>query len=317
MDMACNRLTALGALALAAALWAPHADAVAQAACALVPAFEQTNVNVPAGKTPVSKSADGRALLFTTGLHVNTDGTPRSYKVDDFWGEHEALNNLCNAMSDACAGLDNNQLRRRRELTQAAARHGWPAGELRATRISPSIIAHGADGRPCTGADGFLVSATSLKDPSVTDVCDIRRYADALQVSALVLPRSRGGAASSGFAAHGARMGDLAAVWLPGSPDVHFAVIGDHGPASKLGEASIALNGRLLGKTEPPVNYLHLRGRPPYRGQGWNVPRAHVLVFPGTRDPERPYMTQARIDEAAAAVLQRLGGVTPFLACAP
>ena len=269
----------------------------AEPQCAMVPAFEQTNLNVPGGKMPIKKTPDGKALMFTTGLHINTDGTSRSYKVADFWGEHDALNNLCNAMSDACAGLNKDQLRQRRELTQSAAQAGWPADQLRATRISRSIIAHGPDGKPCIGKDGFLVSATSLNDPAITDTCNIERYVDALEVSALVLPRDPKGGPPSGFTQHGVKMGDLAAVWLPGSHKVHFAVVGDQGPANKLGEATIALNGRLLSKTAPPVNYLQLRGKAPYRGQGWNVPRAHVLIFPRTRDLNNPYMTQKRIDK--------------------
>ena len=287
----------------------------AEPQCAMVPAFEQTNLNVPGGKTPVKKTSDGKALMFTTGLHINTAGTSRSYKVSDFWGEHDALNNLCNAMSDACAGLNKDQLKQRRELTQSAAQAGWPSDQLRATRISPSIIAHGPDGKPCTSKDGFLVSATSLNNPAITDTCNIERYVDALEVSALVLPRDPKGGQRSGFTQHGVKMGDLAAVWLPGSDKVHFAVVGDQGPANKLGEASIALNGRLLGKTAPPVNYLQLRGKKPYQGQDWNVRRANVVVFPGTRDAKLPYMTQERIDEAASNFLNYFGGKEKLMFC--
>lgn len=287
----------------------------AQTGCALPVAFEQPNLNVPGGRTPVRKAHDGKVLLFTTGLHVNTDGTRRSYKVQDFWGEKEALNNLCNAMDDGCAGLSSEQLRLRRERTQAAARVGWPADQLRSTRISRAIIAHGADGKPCTGNDGFLVSATSLKNPEIKEICDANRYVDALKVSALVLPQNSKGGPPNGFAQHGAGMGDLAAVRLPGSDSVHFAVVGDHGPANKLGEASIALNGRLLGKKEAPINYRQLRGKTPYQGQGWDVLRAQVMVFPGTRDARQPYMTQERIDQVAGEMLKALGGPALFESC--
>ena len=87
------------------------------------------------------------------------------------------------------------------------------------------------------------------------------------------------------------------------------------GPANKLGEASIALNGRLLGKTAPPVNYLQIRGKKPYPGQEWNVRSAHVLIFPGTRDAKLPYITQERINQVAGNFLNDFGGQGKLTRC--
>ena len=92
--------------------------------CGMKPAFKQKDGNAKNGITAVWSDPQARALMFIDRLNVNTDGTRRSYSVSDFWGAQTALNNLCNAMSDACAGLDQEGLRQRRLLTQAAAAAG-------------------------------------------------------------------------------------------------------------------------------------------------------------------------------------------------
>jgi hypothetical protein len=270
--------------------------------------FEQKDVDAPGGTTTVR--ADATSLLFVERLHVNTDGTRRSYSVDDFWGETTALNNLCNAMSDACAGLNADGLKARRIVTQRAYAAGWPAADLVKTKIAKSIIPF-KGGKPCPAVDGFLVSATALARPNASDPCDLSNYVDALTVPAIVLPK-----APSGFADKGARVGDLAVVAVPGDSRVVYAVVGDSGPRDKLGEASIALNGQLLGKTQPPANYREVRGKSPYQGKGWAVPKAVVLVFPGTRDGANPYMTTDRVDAAAKERFEAWGGPARLAACA-
>lgn len=273
-------------------------------------AFQQPDEG---GVTNVYSDPAGRALLFVDDLKINTDGTRRSYSVEDFWGKSRALNNLCNAMSDACAGLSDGELQKRRELTQAAAAAGWPADLLAKTRISRSIIPF-KQGKPCPAVDGFLVSATSLTKRPITDVCDISSYVDALAVPALVIPgKPQGG--TSAFAARGAAIGDLAVAATPSGNNVVYAVVGDTGPARQLGEASIALNGKLLGRTQEPANYDEVRGRGNYHGRGWSVPKAAVLIFPKSRDATNPYLTTSRIDGAAKQAFEAWGGLPRLNAC--
>jgi hypothetical protein len=283
--------------------------------CGMSRAFMQPDGNAPGGATAVWSDPKATALLFIEALNVNTDGTRRSYSVDDFWGEKVALNNLCNAMSDACAGLDADALRARRIVTQKAHADGWPADLLKQTRISRSIIPFKGD-KPCPAVDGFLVSATALARPNVTDVCDIANYVDALTVPALVLPGKLKNK-PSGFADRGAGKGDLAVVIGPGQQaSPVFAVVGDTGPGGQLGEASVALNGKLLGKTAPPKNYNEVRGRGEFKGQSWVVKRAIVLVFPKTHDPKNPHMTVERIDADTKRRFDEWGGIARLKACA-
>ena len=129
------------------------------AMCGMAVAFNHPDDN---GRrtTAVWRDPANKALLFGDALHVNTDGTKRSYKVSDFWGKTDALNNLCNAMSDACAGLDSVQLRARRMTVEKAQADGWPAAAWTASRISSQIIPlhKDAQGRrvPCPEVDGFM-----------------------------------------------------------------------------------------------------------------------------------------------------------------
>lgn len=292
-------------------------QAVAASDCKMAPAFTQPDHN---GATTVAVWQDSAvtALLFADAMNVNTDGTRRSYSVSDFWGEASdkgAINNLCNAMSDACAGLNADQLKARRVLTQDARARGWPSDLLRRTRISPSIIPFKND-KPCPERDGYLVSATALHKARITDQCDISNYVDALETSAIVLPkRARAGVATA-FEKRGANVGDLVAILSGDGRMLRFAVVGDLGPARELGEVSVALAGQLLGKTSPPANYREIRGKPPFEGRGWAVGKTYSLVFPGTRRAANPYLTQDRIDADGKAVFERWGGIERFRACA-
>lgn len=297
------------ALAAALVLIVCSSRSLAQVSCDMTLAFWQRDKNVTSGKTAVLENKGSTALFFQDRLNVNTDGTKRSYSVSDFWGEKTALNNLCNAMSDACAGLDRAALVARRKLTQKVASEGWPTEGFKQTRISPSIIPL-KDGKPCPEVDGYLVSATALTKANVTDVCDISSYVDAIQVPALVIPKN-----STTFGNRGAKIGDLAVAMLPERADPVFAVVGDAGPVDALGEGSLALNGQLLGKSKP-VNYREVRGKSPFTPKdAWTTPPTAVLIFPRTRDANDPYLTADRIAAAARPLFDTWGGVARMKAC--
>lgn len=290
------------------------AHAQVPAACDMSLAFKQSDDNAAGGKTAVWVDSNKSALMFVEKLNVNTDGTKRSYSVGDFWGKDNALNNLCNAMEDKCKGLDTQGLMQRRVLTQKAAAADWPKELLAQTRISSSIIAFKNE-KPCPAVDGFLVSATALHVKKIVDKCDIASYVDALATPALVIPK-RPKAGVSEFAQRGARVGDLVVAMRPGSTTPVFAVVGDSGPANSLGEASLAMNGLLLNKTAAPKNYMEVRGKDPFKSaDAWVAPPTAVLIFPGTRDLEQPYMTPDRIEVATRPLFEKWGGVARLSAC--
>jgi hypothetical protein len=262
------------------------------------------------GRTSVSVWSDeGDALLFGEDLHVNTDGSSRSYSVDDFWGEQYALNNLCNAMSDKCADLTNSQKRDRRILTQNAMARGWPAELLAKTRIDHDIVLFDGN-KPCPQVDGYIPSATALRNLGTYDSCDPKQYIDSLIVPAVVLPKG-----DSGFRLGGANVGDLAFVTTEELVTFTAAVVGDLGPRTELGEGTLALSKILLGKQNDPVSYVEVRGRGNFVGQGWDVPNGIVLIFPSTRNDDEPFVTVDRIDAAGAAAFDKWGGMERLQAC--
>ncbi|VWX51781.1 glycoside hydrolase family 75 protein [Novosphingobium sp. 9U] len=281
--------------------------------CGMSSAFSQPD---DGGKKSVAVWSDksGKALLFADTMNINTDGTRRSYSVDDFWGEKTALNNLCNAMSDGCAGLTSDQLRTRRIATQQAKVNGWPAAQIAATKISPSIISF-KNGKPCPEVDGYLVSATTLHKAGISNVCDILNYTDALAVPAIVLPKRASKGVATPFESRGAQIGDLVVTMSGDGKLIRYAVAGDMGPSKSLGEISLALAADLIGKTSSPANYLEVRGKKPYQGKGWHVGKTFTLIFPRTKNSAEPYMTRERIERDAAAAFQQWGGEKRLRAC--
>jgi len=115
-----------------------------------------------------------------------------------------------------------------------------------------NIIPKDREGYPCRyqSADGlrngYFISSTTLENNARPrpDGCSPNRYLDAETVPFIVLPKG-------GFG-H-VQIGDVAVVRF--KDRLVYAVVGDAGPATKLGEGSIALNAKLLGKFgEPFVN---------------------------------------------------------------
>ncbi len=87
------------------------------------------------------------------------------------------------------------------------------------------------------------------------------------------------------------------------------------GPTDELGEGSIALNGKLLGKSEP-ANYREIRGKSPFSARdAWVTPPAAVLIFPGTLNRQNPYLTADRIVAAARPHFESWGGAQRLKAC--
>src|SRR5262249_25355497 len=122
--------------------------------------------------------------------------------------------------------------------------------ELRLTAFfKDNIIPRDRDGYPCRyqAADGprngYFISSTTLERDTTprADGCAPNRYLDSEVVPFVVLPKG-------GFGK--VQIGDIAVVRF--KDKVVYAVVGDAGPATKLGEGSIALNAMLLGKFGEP-----------------------------------------------------------------
>jgi hypothetical protein len=97
---------------------------------------------------------------------------------------------------------------------------------------------------------GYFLSATTLVDetaPTRDDGCRPGHYMDSEKIPFIVLPRG-------GFGKVG--IGDVAIVRMEadGRSRLVYAIVGDGGPAHRIGEGSIALNQLLLSKSGPAMN---------------------------------------------------------------
>jgi Fungal chitosanase of glycosyl hydrolase group 75 len=164
-----------------------------------------------------------------------------------------------------------------------------------------NIIPKDLEGYPCRYGradgmrNGYFISSTTLENNSVAreDGCAPHRYLDAENVPFIVLPKG-------GFGK--VHIGDIAIV---GRKDkVVYAIVGDAGPATKLGEGSIALNAMLLGKFGDPF---------PNMKATWNLDiggssPVSLLVLGGTNKYLRGNYSAENVEAVARQELARWNG---------
>jgi hypothetical protein len=164
-----------------------------------------------------------------------------------------------------------------------------------------NIIPKDRDGFPCRyrasdgPRSGYFISSTTLENNigPRADGCSPGRYLDAENVPFIVLPKG-------GFGK--VQIGDVAIVRH--RDKVVYAIVGDGGPATKLGEASIALNAKLLGKFGEP--FLNMKAT-------WSLDidsggPVSVLVLGGTRAALNGNYSPLNIESVARRELSRWSG---------
>lgn len=308
-----------GCLALALVCHPPGVSA--QSTCNMVVVVRHGD---PA-RTEIRATQDGeKAILFTADLDVNTDGAARSYHPDDPRGRSIALNNIGNGITrifDAegqditCTPRTGACFTRFIQTFEASrdARYA-PSGHPRfeTTHIIPwrddPALGHKV---PCTIADGpfagFFVSQTSiLVDPSA-GICDQARYLDSLTMNAIVLPRG------VRWSAQGTVTDERDIVVLRDRQTgiLAFAIVGDRGPAAKIGEGTVALAAALAGTPlAADATFADIRRLA--------RPQVDYLLFPA-RDIRRltnGAFTQADIDRLGREALAAFGGEERLKSCA-
>jgi hypothetical protein len=164
-----------------------------------------------------------------------------------------------------------------------------------------NIIPKDREGYPCRyqAADGprngYFISETTLENNSAprADGCSPSRYLDAENVPFIVLPKG-------GFGR--VQIGDIAVVRH--QDKVVYGIVGDAGPATKLGEASIALNAMLLGKFGEP--FLNMKAT-------WSLDidsggPTSILVLGDTRTALNGNYSPLNIESVARRELSRWSG---------
>lgn len=270
-----------------------------------VKVYEARAVALPNGKHP---------LLFITSLKVNTDGAIISYHQFDPTG------NRCEANpTDTPCAINN--------IRNAYRNHTKPVSDFTSIRddgyplpktwqvLSKDIIEKDdSTGKPCITQNGYLVSMTA--DVAVdgghgrVGDCDPSKWIDALTAPAIVLPKKTTSNPSE-FIANGVKMRSLV-VAVSKSPNNRtvFGIVGDHGPANKIGEANIAMNRELNG--------LPANDQPKHRKDAVNrfqAGRSAILLFPGSDFVlDRP-ISGSRIATAGADALAKFGDTRKLIKC--
>jgi hypothetical protein len=219
------------------------------------------------------------AIVFTSGLRVNTDGAANSYHP--IGTSKGALNTICNGIAVTpssgpwagqrvsgkvqTAGKSASQIKKesadRCQTILDIFRASYNAGYAipSAGTIDWFAIAHlpPMDGkyRPClqeTGIfKGFFVAQTSRPADPIKDECDPAHWISSTEIPYITLPGNR-------LAPHGVSPGDLALVHrrVEGKDRILVAVAADTGNPDELGEGSIALHLSLgnPAKTRLPGN---------------------------------------------------------------
>jgi hypothetical protein len=251
-----------------------------------------------------SPRGDDRIVFFRTSLRVNTDGAPNSYHPQDLTGTERAINNICNGVAVSRILRDgrrsNLPCREARQIFARFRDNGWrvPAGH----RISWQNVLAARDegGRtvPCVFQAGefkdYFGSLTSLKNDlsgAAAGECGFKNQLDQRIIPAFVMP---GG--TNPLRDFGATVGDLLFVFNPQNNAMSAAIIGDTGPADKLGEGSVGLNMTLLKRTVQPKTYREALGL------DTGTREMLIAVIPGSKNfrLRKPYTRESiseRVDE--------------------
>lgn len=291
---------------------------------AVTPTCSMAVVATAGDGTSIRASGNGEpALYFKSNMDVNTDGTARSYHPNDPIGQKLAFNNMGNAITHIYAS-DGSKLdcsprrgacfqRYIDVFTEARDAHWNRNGHRYFT--TTSIIPWEADpalGRnvPCTIKSGpftgYFISQTSRKLNADKRDCDQAAYIDSFTINAIVLPggvrwRSQG-IATDEF--------DLVVARNRENGELRYAIVGDRGPADKLGEGSIALTAALKNATvAPDATYATIKRLA--------IANVDYLVFPrvdAVKAPGGP-VTQAKIDNLGRLAFERWGGADRLNAC--
>jgi hypothetical protein len=293
------------AIILAVAVGAAPIAARSAEPCDLKVSFAQPDeqgkqkVNVYEGNADQSLKG-AKPLAFISDLKVNTDGTRISYKVDDPRAKNGAINNILNAMHKGHTIAE----------FEDVAKNDWQPPARTWQVLSKDVIEKDKKtGKPCVGANNFLVSMTA--DVAVADGftrvgdCDQSKWLDALTIPTLVLP------GDSEFQTKKALTRNFVVVTTLEQPErIAYGIVGDTGPKDELGEASVEMNRILNGLPagEKPKSYRDAVKR--FQG-----PKSLILIFPGNSNRLDYPVTPERVTAEVKARFEAWGGKTRLDAC--
>ncbi|MFB9125738.1 hypothetical protein E2553_36015 [Paraburkholderia dipogonis] len=229
-----------------------------QPACLIV---KSGSMHADTVKLVRDRASDSTAAvgLYKAALAVNTDGAPTSYHPDDFRGERLALNRIDNGVSIRTVLGKKPSVAKQIEVFDQWRKGGWvtPTGY----RITwKNVIAADPSGRPCIFEHenaGYFGSLSALKNglsANQSGECLVKNQIDERLIPGIVL---RGD--NNPLTSWGAATGDLVLAINPETDVTVAGVVVDTGDGNRIGEGSVAMNMKLLEKTELPTNYTETK----------------------------------------------------------
>jgi hypothetical protein len=263
------------------------------------------------------------SIFYRADMDVNTDGGPRSYHPLDPRGKTKALNNIVNAISGiyhryggkwiGCKPKSGACFDRYVEVFEEARDAKYdPAADIRWVMID-GMIPWKRDEKlkravPCVVQSGpykgYFVSQTAYR-LKMGDECDPSIYLDSVTINSNVLPKfthwESQGAMTDGF--------DLIVVISPDNRVV-YGINGDRGPATSIGEVSVALAA--------DMKEVKLNGDETYKEvKGLTLDDVSYLIFPkiDVKRLKGAGFTQADINQIGADAFKEWGGLERLKSC--
>lgn len=283
-------------------------------ACGFQRSFDRRNkrsvIHVYEGNPDVAAHGVRTLAFVVQYLHVNTDGTRISYKVDDPLAQHGAINNIGNALHDIHAISS---------FRNIAAHNFEPVSRTWTILDSMIIEKDARTQKPCIDAQNYLVSMTSVTTTEDGHQhegdCDQNKWLDALAVPTLVLPKMpkvNGRRVPTQFDTRAATDRSFVTVMrLDGNHLASHGIVGDKGPTNELGEASVAMNAELNGF---PVGAI------PSSSHDANARfevrrRSVVVIFPGQANWAQYPLKAESVKAASKKLFDDWGGEARLIAC--
>ena len=276
-------------------------------ACGFTRAFDQPDengrqtVHVYQGSSSAGIGGVRPFAFVVPDVKVNTDGTRISYNADDPRAKTKAINDIRNAYRDPSRPVQDFE-----KIRDAGWQPTSGVWEVLSSAIIEKDKRPGKEGLPCLDEKNYLVSMTALRATTsgTAGDCDQSKWVDALTVPAFVLP---GG---SRFQQGGASVGNVVVALALGDRRMALGIVGDTGPAKKIGEASVEMNRILNGLPAGAIPTNRIDAEKRFQG-----PKTILLIFPGAANRISQPINASTVSAFAEARLNAWGGKGRLEAC--
>jgi hypothetical protein len=278
-----------------------------------------------------------KLIFYKTDLALNTDGSPTSYHPFDLRADSIANNLIINAVSvyrnsdSFCISIPSKDKKDYSDLFRSKVKKtikDFTEAEIKAMKRKAYKIFEGfrdsdytkvedgytliwenvlveKNGKPCIFQQGpykgFFASQTAVNNGPLADKgeCDCKHYLNAKTIPAMVLPKG-----DNALRKFNAAPEDLVIAYNLKNQKLVYAIIGDTGPTSNLGEGNILMNQRLKDVASYP-SYRPAINKALVIGDS-----VLITIIPNSKKGSIKPFTEENIKKRGQDYLQQLGFTT-------